>query len=86
MSRADEERKGYIAIGEAVISHIVKKQEISKQSLLKELGKMAVSETCDERASRLRIGRELLNTMPDEPEADASGRYPGGALPADGNE
>ena len=63
MSISDEDKKGYSAIGEAVISHIFDKEEITRESLILMLGRLAEKETDEEHLVSLWQARGILQSV-----------------------
>lgn len=68
MSISDEDKKGYIAIGEAVISHIFGKEEVSRESLILRLDQQAAQETDEDNLAEIAQARKILESL----EASAS--------------
>lgn len=62
MSELDDEMKGYVAIGEAVITHIYRNEKISQQSLMKMLTRDAEEENNDEKIVNIMSGRRILQS------------------------
>jgi len=92
VQNSEEDKKGFIAIGEAVVSHIFNREEISNDSLMQELGLRAENPASSESAIRTQQGQRLLQALPrashtvaeprhqtanGEMHADASIRQPG---------
>lgn len=65
MSTFDEDKKGYIAIGETVVSHIFDKEEISRESLILKLDQQAEQETNEEHLAEIAQGRSILERLED---------------------
>lgn len=63
MSISDEDKKGYSAIGEAVISHIFDKEEITRESLIMMLGRLAEKEADEEHLVSLWQARGILQSV-----------------------
>ncbi|POP46399.1 hypothetical protein CHU32_06515 [Superficieibacter electus] len=63
MSISDEDKKGYIAIGEAVISHIFEKEEVSRESLILRLEKQAGQETDEDYLAEIGQARKILENL-----------------------
>lgn len=63
MSISDEDKKGYIAIGEAVISHIFAKEEVSRESLILRLAEQAGQETNEEHLAEIAQARKILERL-----------------------
>ncbi len=57
---SDEHKLGYIAIGEAVLSHIISDKEISCESLMLMLTKHAKDVTNKDKLSQIWLGHSLL--------------------------
>ncbi|KNC11893.1 hypothetical protein AC791_00675 [Klebsiella sp. RIT-PI-d] len=65
MSTSDEDKKGYIAIGETVVSHIFDKEEISRESLILKLDQQAEQETNEDHLAEIAQGRSILERLED---------------------
>lgn len=65
MSTSDEDKKGYIAIGETVVSHIFDKEEISRESLILKLDQQAEQETNEDHLAEIAQGRSILERLKD---------------------
>ena len=63
MSISDEDKKGYSAIGEAVISHIFGEEEITRESLILMLGRLAEKEADEEHLVSLWQARGILQSV-----------------------
>lgn len=63
MSISDEDKKGYSAIGEAVISHIFDREEITRDSLIHMLGRLAEKEADEEHLVSLWQARGILQSI-----------------------
>ncbi|UGS48548.1 hypothetical protein JMT66_23675 (plasmid) [Kosakonia cowanii] len=63
MSISDEDKKGYSAIGEAVISHIFSEEEITRDSLIHMLGRLAEKEADEEHLVSLWQARGILQSV-----------------------
>ncbi|MBK0018960.1 hypothetical protein [Kosakonia sp. S42] len=63
MSISDEDKKGYSAIGEAVISHIFSEEEITRESLIYMLGCLAEKEADEEHLVSLWQARGILQSI-----------------------
>lgn len=61
MRNADENKLGYIAIGDAVLNTIGEHQEISRELLIQTLDKQAMEVSNDEQRRQLSLGRSLLS-------------------------
>ncbi|MDU2940629.1 MAG: hypothetical protein E7B59_15865 [Enterobacteriaceae bacterium] len=91
MSISDEDKKGYIAIGEAVISHIFAKEEVSRESLILRLAEQAGQETNEEHLAEIAQARKILERLEEAETLDgtnvvnlASSRNGGSHPPSDG--
>lgn len=91
MSISDEDKKGYIAIGEAVISHIFAKEEVSRESLILRLAEQAGQETNEEHLAEIAQARKILERLEEAETPDgtnvvnlASSRNGGSNPPSDG--
>ena len=60
---SDEDKKGYSAIGEAVISHIFSEEEITRESLIYMLGRLAEKEADEEHLVSLWQARGILQSI-----------------------
>ncbi|WES67303.1 hypothetical protein [Superficieibacter sp. HKU1] len=90
MSISDEDKKGYIAIGEAVISHIFEREEVSRESLMLRLDEQAGQETDEEHLAEIAQGRKILKRLEAVETSDrrsvvnlASSRNAGSHAPSD---
>lgn len=63
MSISDKDKKGYSAIGEAVISHIFSEEEITRDSLIHMLGRLAEKEADEEHLVSLWQARVILQSV-----------------------
>lgn len=91
MSISDEDKKGYIAIGEAVISRIFAKEEVSRESLILRLAEQAGQETNEEHLAEIAQARKILERLEEAETPDgtnvvnlASSRNGGSHPSADG--
>ena len=65
MSISDEDKSGYVAIGEAVMGQIFDEEEISRESLMLRLTRVAEYESNDHRLLSLSSGRRILSDISD---------------------
>jgi len=90
VSISDEDKKGYIAIGEAVISHIFEKEEVSRESLIRRLEQQAGQDINEDHLAEIAQARKILERLEEAETPDgtnvvnlASSRNAGSIPPSD---
>lgn len=68
MNSSIDDKDAYIAIGDAVLQHIERQQEISRESLIRTLDQQAMGGNNDELHQQMQQGRSLLSDVTDASE------------------